>query len=282
MNNDNIELETKYNFPIQNKNEKFQDFIKRCHNYTCSTLGLKLSKNEINILISYNAEKKMNLAISKIYNKCNKHNLYIPKLSVLDGNCLFDSLLYVLNINEKTNIINIRYGIASLMNMYKKFKNFFPCEEKSMEEIFDILNTGDCKVEYVLQTNNKKENEIKRYTFDAMCQDLATDGSWSRLPTQLILMVISFIFKLKIKIITDAFDDYMPHTNVWENTDIPQDQINTIYLGHIQEYHYIPIIQNNNEYRRPIYYNEAIIKYENMKKIIEEAIYKKINININL
>lgn len=40
-----------------------------------------------------------------------------------------------------------------------------------------------------------------------MCQDLVSNSSWTRLPMELILMVISNIFNLKFVIINDS-DDY--------------------------------------------------------------------------
>ena len=89
-----------------------------------------------------------------------------------------------------------------------------------------------------------------------MCQDLTNNHSWTRMPSQLILMVISYLYKVEIIIISNM-NDYENRISAFDNlTEKPE--LKKLYLGHIGEYHYVPIdILKDDEEVDPIFYDTA-------------------------
>ena len=89
-----------------------------------------------------------------------------------------------------------------------------------------------------------------------MCQDLSNLSCWSRLPTQLILLVISYLYKIEIIIINSNLG-HETTINAYESIKIGI-TIDKVYLGHIGESHYVPIdiLQENKEFE-PLFYTDA-------------------------
>jgi len=84
-----------------------------------------------------------------------------------------------------------------------------------------------------------------------MIVDLYTNHSWSRLPMELILMTISRIYEVRIKIFSNK-SEYVNIISVWDSNNLDLDldlvlDLNTIHLGHINEEHYVPVIQIDDE-----------------------------------
>jgi hypothetical protein len=141
------------------------------------------------------------------------------------------------------------------MWLYKNYKNIFTNNDLTLNEMFTMQN----EIEYLL---DKKNNDLYIYNYDVMCADLACDGSWKRLPIEIILMCVSFIFDVKIII---CHDNGYTHNIITTNT--PQ---KTIYLGLLGEFHYIPLMKKQENDPDDItdnvmVYNKYIDSYEKWK-----------------
>lgn len=229
------------------------------------------------IINSVRIERSFNKDIEELYTICKKKRMYIPELTNMDGNCLFESLNYH-GIGRDVN--TFRTGLSILMYYYKTTKNFFPHQESSLEELFNTFN----EVEYAYSVRHIKEDNIKdyeieyyKYTYNVMCQDLQNNGSWSRLPTQLILMVISLLYKLNIVIINNS-NDYEMNVNVYENVQ-NKPHIRTIYLGNLGESHYLPIdLLQEDEEIDPLYYTEAVDEFLKWAKYMQDVKVRNYNL----
>jgi hypothetical protein len=112
------------------------------------------------------------------------------------------------------------------------------------------------EIEYVFN-NDLNNNDVKsfnnikiKYDFNCMINDLRSEGSWSRLPTELILMSISRIYNFKILIY---------HNKTHYITEINQYYDNNyeiIRLGLINENHYFPVLELDKE----LHNNPDVIK----------------------
>lgn len=229
-------------------------------------LGRELTTKELFIIDSYRMERVFNDKITNLYNISREKRLYNPLLTDLYGNCLFESLKYYSLPNSYTNTeINrdnlfkicddedkLRKGLAEIMFMFRDYKNFFPNQEDSLMDIFAMGNDIDTVL-------CKDDGLVYKYTYDIMCDDLASDFSWTRLPTQLILMVLSKLLNIKIIIISDT-SEYQHEINMCE---VDCDNNRTIYLGHIGESHYIPLDVRKGEPNEDICmkYNDSKIKF---------------------
>ncbi len=216
-----------------------------------------LTYEERHILDSVRLENNINRKIKEMYDICKKKNMYISKLTNMDGNCLFESLNYH---NIGFDVLSLRAGLATLMYFFKTTKNFFPHLDSSLEELFNSYN----EVEYVytakeVQIDGEKDRiiEFYKYTYNVMCQDLMNESSWSKLPTQIILMVISYLYKVNIVIINNV-NEYEMNINVYESIQ-NKPAIKTIFLGNLGESHYLPIdILKENEEVNALAYTYAI------------------------
>lgn len=202
-------------------------------------LERKLTMEEVQLLNSTKCEYNINMEIKKIYDYVSTEGLYIPELTHLNGNCLFESLKYFKLCDD---IDELRIGLSKLMLIFKDVKNFFPDQEESLNELFCNFN----EVQYVYCSVNKK---VYKYNYEAMCIDLATNGNWDRLITELILRVLSMVFNLR----------FLIYRNVGNSVNICVDKnvlTKDIYLGQIDDFHYIPLDVrkgHNNENDFPRY-----------------------------
>ena len=119
------------------------------------------------------------------------------------------------------------------MTLCGKDDLFFPYLNQSLKDIF--INSND-----IISVFDKNEEKSYKYNYDMMLVDLYSKHSWSRLPTELILMVISRIYKIQILIYHNN-STYVSKVNVWENCDYISPTI--IRLGQLNEEHYVPITQ---------------------------------------
>lgn len=236
-------------------------------------LERNLTFNERILLENFRSEKYINESMNQLYKQCiNKGNICVPVLTDLDGNCLFQSLIYH-GIGK--NIENIRIILSLIMYIYKDYKTFLPGNDNTLYDIFNLTN----EVKFVSSSkkiNNITNIEFYKYEYNTMCQDLSNKSSWCRLPTQLILMVISYIFKVDIKIINNI-NGYEHNINAFETVE-NKPELKTIYLGHLGESHYVPIILlNDQEEINPIYYNDAKKKLLIWAKRMEQIKINKYN-----
>jgi hypothetical protein len=198
-----------------------------------SFLNRELTIEEKLYLMDVIIEKNLNKELLNLQKNLIKNgSLYIPKLTNNVGNCLFESL-EILNIG---NSDQIRKNVAAIMTLCGKDDSFFPYLNMSLRNIF--VNANDIKNVY-----DKNEKQIYKYNYDMMLIDLYSNYSWSRLPSELILMVISRIYKIKILIYHNN-TEYVNEINVWNNSSSFSPKI--IRLGQLNEEHYVPIIEITN------------------------------------
>ena len=237
-----------------------------------------LTDEEAFYLEDFRTESRFNEYIVKLHEQAKLKNLYIPYLTGLYGNCMFESLEHH---NLFTEQEEFRKNLAYIMYIYKDTKNLFSEQECSLAELFSFTN----EVEYVSSKNTK---QIIKYNYDAMCQDLANEFSWTRLPTQLIMMVISLFFKVKFHIISNNNDyEHIINTSTEEN-------LIDIYLGHIEELHYVPLeVRKGNQTENIVpkhvtaknnFYKWAVTIWNSKNEILFDdslSFDDKVNENIN-
>lgn len=200
-------------------------------NIWAAYLGRQLLNEEIFILESVKAERAFNDKIKALNVNIKSKNLYIPRLTKLHGNCLFESL-YFFNICDEKFLM--RKGLAHLMYIYRNHKGLFnvddPNDSRTPKDIFRDTN----EIEFVLC---REEDRAYKYSYEAMCQDLGNNYSWTRLPTQLIIMFISKFYNIRFEI----------HSNVHTFVNVIDMNPNdlgvkrNIALGIIGESHYLPL-----------------------------------------
>ena len=207
--------------------------------YWRNLLCRNLTSEESYILENTKCEKVINTRIKQINSFGEAHNLYIPMLTNMYGNCIFETLQY---FNLCDDIDELRSGIALVMLIFKNTKNFIPNQELTLAELFLFRN----EVEHVFCKVTRK---LYKYNFDAMCIDLAMDCSWTRLNTELILTVMSIVLKLKFMIFHD--NGHITTICVDEN-----ENTKSIYMGLVEEVHYFPLDKKSDsseEYETPKY-----------------------------
>lgn len=190
-------------------------------------LDRKLKKEEFFIIKQTESEHNMNEKIVDIYNVAKVNGLYVPQLTNLHGNCIFESLQYHELCDD---IDNFRCGLAWLMMVFKDKKNFIPDQEMSMNELYDLDIDNHCVVFC------RKKRRAYKYNFVTMCIDMAKNSSWTRLNTNLMFVAISVLLNLKIVILHNA-------GNINTIVTKENDQTKTIYLGLIDEIHYFPLAE---------------------------------------
>lgn len=193
-----------------------------------SFLNRELALEEKLYLMDVVIEKSLNKEIYCLQENLKKDGtLYIPKLTSNVGNCLFESL----EILSYGDAEQIRKNVSAVMTLSSKDELFFPNIHQSLRSIF--MNSND-----IATVLDKDEEKAYKYNYDMMLVDLYSKHSWSRLPTELILMVISRIYKIQILIYHNN-TQYITKINVWGDMPI----IDTIRLGQLNEEHYVPIKQ---------------------------------------
>jgi len=193
-----------------------------------SFLNRDLTMEEKLYLMDVIIEKGLNKEIYCLQENLKRDGtLYIPKLTSNVGNCLFESL-EILGYGDAEQI---RKNVSAVMTLSSKDELFFPHIHQSLRSIF--TNSND-----IATVLDKDEEKAYKYNYDMMLVDLYSKHSWSRLPTELILMVISRIYKIEILIYHNN-TQYVSKVNVWNDMPI----IDTIRLGQLNEEHYVPIKQ---------------------------------------
>lgn len=270
-----IELEQDYWY-LDNKDIGFWE----------SLLGRELDSDDKKIFHGIWIEQELNLDIKSLQHNLIKSHCYIKAITNNVGNCLFESLASLgLGDNDLDIIqhIMLRKNIASILLSMRNEQKFFPNIELTPEEIFD--NSNDIE-----GVKERKTKLFYIYNYDTMIVDLVSNCSWERLPTEFILMTISRIYQVKILIYHNKYD-YINKINVWEGI-IPDDQIEIIRLGQINEEHYFPILELPTELKNQsdvineilqtnISYSEYSDKFKKWAKLMIESI-SSINLNNNI
>jgi hypothetical protein len=186
-------------------------------------LNRPLTSNEKRLLFNAGQEIQLNKHIYNLIKNNKNKDLYIPDLTYSNGNCLYESICYHL---EDMTPQYIRKLTSTFLRIYRNYPKLFNNQDLTLEEMFNMQN----EIDYVYYKSN---NVLYKYNYDIMCSDLYCDNSWERLPNEIILMCISFIFDINIQISHD--NGYTHNICTCENPE------NTIYIGLLGEYHYIPI-----------------------------------------
>jgi len=190
----------------------------------------------------------MNTKIRKINTLASNDGLCVPRLSVNDGNCLYDSLCYH---RIAPSIIELKTTIAYLLLFFKSKKNFLPRSDISLEDMFAIANTDDSKYVYC-----HKSKSVYQYNYDLMCLDIISDDGWARVHTQIIFNALSVVMNIKFVIY---------HSNGHKTVIYarPLDGVppRVIWLGHINECHYIPLDKMTNPQHVCPQYTEKLEAY---------------------
>jgi hypothetical protein len=231
---------------------KWEQYLKR-----------NLVKSEKNLLIDMKSEVQMNRMLCNLHKVSDAKYLHVPILTEQSGNCMFESLIYHELMPSEQSLRNL---LGLVMLKFADYKNFFPNQDETLREIFNMSN----EITHVFSQDDKC---FYKYSFETMCCDLTREFSWTRLPTQLILMVTSFIFKINITIIDDS-STYEHKINM--HCD---DNIKTVYMGHLGEMHYVPLQQNNDDIYDELYYDD--IEYEFYKWGTKMWKHKQVLINDN-
>lgn len=230
-----------------------------------SFLNRNLTIKEKTIILDTFVEKDLNNSIKGLQQNILGSNCFIHSLTSNNGNCLFESLgklgLGELDLDIPPHVV-LRNNLSSILLYMRNVDDFFPNISLSPEEIFENSN----EIDFI---KNKNTGEIYVYNYDMMICDLRTNYSWERLPTELILLTVSRLYEVKILIYHNK-TRYINEINVWKGI-IPDDQIDIIRLGHINEEHYLPILKLPDELI------DDVDTIHNISKIKLEYDNKKIN-----
>lgn len=233
-------------------------------------LGRNLEPFEENLLCDVLFEIKFNKRMEKLYENCLKNNYFVPELTNLHGNCLFESLVFH---GIGNSVMDLRKGLAYLMYQFRNHKGFLENNKDSTLKELYILYTD--KDEYVYC---RQDNKLYKYSYEIMCQDLATNCSWGNLHAELLLLIVSQIYNVQFEVTANEFDK-ITYRHAFENGE-EMNHLPIIRLGHIFENHYVPIdtLQNQSDFV-PLYYSEAKIKFHKwgsvMAQMKHESIMKK-------
>jgi hypothetical protein len=215
-----------------------------------------LTWQEMHIIEDFKAEWHMNEQLNMLYNHCRGRGMFVPILTDLDGNCLFESLVYY-NVAESIEIL--RESVAYLMYIFKDYKNLLPGVDISLKEMFEFTN--DIEVVYsVFKNKQTDEKTIKfyKYTYDTMCKDLSNLYSWSKLPTEIIMRLMSYLFNIEFVILHNKNGNFTTINVYSEVPEADRPPMQKIVLGLLGESHYIPIdFLQPDEELDPMFYVDA-------------------------
>ena len=179
-------------------------------------------------------EKFSNWSLKRLYEKIIFMNLTPVTLVPEDGDCFFSSL-NALGIGK--GVMDLREGLAYLMYLFRDYKGFFPKDDQTLKEKFTLLSMDESP-KFVFC---KKVEKVYKYSYELMCQDLADKYSWTKLPMDLIMLVLSALYKIELLIIRDDAPGFTL-VNAFDN--VPEKErppIKRINLGYLRSFHYIPL-----------------------------------------
>jgi hypothetical protein len=235
-------------------------------------LGRRLTRHEHSILQDLGSESYMNGTIKELQQVCIASGLRVAGLTNLHGNCLFESLIYH---KIGSDVESLRVGLASLMYIFGNMKDFFPGNDQTIKELFIPFNEIEYSQGSVPVKDGDKvqwEHDYYKYDFTVMLQQLSNQNCWNDLPTQLVLHIISLVYKAKIYIVHS--NGHVTTINMYEGSDNSPHLID-IHLGLLGESHYMPVdFAGPDDSIKPPLYEEAL---GNFLKWAKEREAEKIN-----
>lgn len=199
-----------------------------------------INQETVYVMNMVKQEKRFNLILNRIYNKCRSDEdtyFYTSLLTPEDGNCLFHALV---DNGIGKDHMSLRRGLAYIMYLFKSRKDFFdnPSMNDSFEDLFACYN--EIQIVY-----SKKQDKAFKFNYDLMCYDMAGDTNFSSTLTELLLMVISQLYKVEFKVYhSNGTHDYVSEVSAWKHLkdeERKEKKIRTVYLGQMEEMHFISI-----------------------------------------
>lgn len=238
-----------------------------------SLLGRILTPEEKALFTGYESENAYNQRFFNLESHCRELGVQIKNLTISDGNCLFHSLhTHKIGLSkpypsepqcpELTGVKEIDDQLLASFNLehsewsslvsanilqYRKFLSWiiynnlesklFNNNPFNLRELFVNFNT--VPIAKIAEKNEAGEKYVfRRNGTNAICKMLATNNTWTELPTDRILMLISRIHKVRIISISDRKAPFVDEYN----TNDPNDPtVKTIYIGYLQGYHYLGV-----------------------------------------
>jgi hypothetical protein len=278
-NNDNNNNNNNNNNNDNNNNDCLEWYMENYDiDFWENILSRRLDTNEKRIFHGIWNENLLNIDIKMLQKNIIGNFCYIKSITNNVGNCLFESL-GSLGLGDNDMGIKpcnmIRKNLAALLLAVKTEVGFFPnLPNLTLEEIF--LNQNEIEL-----IKDSKTKTIYLYDYDMMVYDLNSKYSWERLPTEFLLMVISRIYQVEILIYHNK-TKYINKINVWNNSE-NLNTIEKIRLGQINEEHYFPLIELDDELKHntdvlneiintDIKYDNHLKKFKKWSKIMIESI----------
>ena len=216
-----------------------------------------LNSKERRMFETVRYESHINRLLSNLYHQCGQRGLYIPELTLMIGNCLFESLNYH-RIGKDP--IQLRRAMAFFFFQFKDFPGLFPTDPETIAQKFAIEKF--VLPSYVHCRTNKTNY---RLSYETMCQDMADDRSWTKLPANTMLFVASYMFHLRIVVINSESATATNEVviNAWAEASAEEkDRVRTIYLGQLMERHYVPLdVLGPDEIIDPMFYDDALNEF---------------------
>lgn len=235
-------------------------------------LGRKLSKEERSVIDRTKVEFVLNSSLSDLNNNITRENLEVSLLTKLDGNCMFESLVYH---NIGNSIKELRGSLSYLM---WSFQDYTYLDNKMTFK--DQFKFSKCdEIEYVKVMS---ENKFYRYSYNIMCRDINNLGSWKRLPAEIILRALCIFFNLRI-IIYHTNNNWSTDINIYSDKtedDISRlPKLNKIYLGQLGESHYVPLDfkKDNSE---SLHYKDAYKEFIKWAYKVERMTIEKYRLHL--
>lgn len=217
------------------------------------TGDIRFTQKDRKLLKKVKYEKHDNSSLKRIHQKALSDGFFIPCLTEMSGDCMFESLEHTGLCDDR---VALRKMVATLFFLFGESSDVLPGYDDPLKIVFTYMND----IPYVYCHEKKK---LYAYTYYTMCSDMFTEGEWSRLPTHLVLILMSTFFKVRFHIyhdsghITTICDESM-------SSQIPEDDDScNLRLGLVGEHHYVPLIRrtgNASELNCPKY-NIELIKF---------------------
>lgn len=185
-----------------------------------TTFENKIEENKISNEV-IKEETKFEKMLHKLETNCSSNGYCISKITNLNGDCFFEVIVHN-KLSDST--LNIRHMTAALFLSFRSVTGFFKTfPDDTLESMFNDFS------------------EDYNYNYDIMCSDLMNKGSWDKLPTHLMMMVISKCFNVKFVIIDSN------HDKVLVINESDKKNPKEIGLGFLPEFHYIGIEKKINK-----------------------------------
>jgi hypothetical protein len=212
--------------------------IKVWENY----LHRMLNEKEVDILLNAKCENSMNKRLKTLWGNALSKELHIPILTELDGNCLFNSLIYHGIGNSVESLRNmVSYMLYNFRHNKELLYGTDLNESFMLEVTLGMSHPDTFEPPYVKSKVTKK---LHKYEYDHMCQAVTMDGCWSIVPANMVMILISRLFNIEFRILSTKSNDQEQYTTFSAYDSLPEEErppLRTIYLGHIHENHYVPL-----------------------------------------